>query len=97
MQFQLLRTAMLRVLPLCFFVHSAIAADTPTVTITQGHFSAAGDGLLNPIVSPNVGSLTGPSINQEKEKLSRVPGAVDLVPAEDYKDKYVVNLKDALK
>ena len=70
--------------------------DHPTVLITRGHGTAVGNGLLNQLRSPNVGSLTGPSINQEKEKLSRVPGAVDLVPAEDYKDKFVQNFKDAL-
>ena len=70
--------------------------DHPTVMITRGNVSAVGGGFLNPLVNPNVGSLTAPSINQKKEELSRVPGGVDLVPAEDYQDKYVVNLKDAL-
>ncbi len=42
------------------------------------------------------GSLTVPSVTQAKQQLSKVPGGVGVVDAEDYKRGRASNLKDAL-
>lgn len=47
-------------------------------------------------VHPAAHSLTAPTGLQREEEMNRTPGAVNLVPAEQFRDKYARDLKDTL-
>lgn len=47
-------------------------------------------------VHPRPSSLTAPSMLQREEEMQRTPGAVNLVSAEQFKDKYARDFKDTL-
>jgi iron complex outermembrane receptor protein len=48
------------------------------------------------VTAPPVSSLTVPSVDEARETIQRIPGGVNLVPAEQFRDGGVLNLKDAL-
>jgi iron complex outermembrane receptor protein len=78
----------------------AAAEHTPahTVTITSGNLVwPVGNDLTTQPVKPEAGSLTAPSLNKTRQSLSRIPGGVDLVPAEAYQDRYALTFKDMLR
>jgi iron complex outermembrane receptor protein len=49
-------------------------------------------GLGSPDYKP--GTLTAPGIGETQNALSQMPGAVDVVPAETFRDTYAANLED---
>ena len=51
-------------------------------------------GLASPSFAP--GTLTVPGVGEAQEDLSRVPGAVTLVPAARYEDTYAHNFEDVM-
>ncbi|MGE4221288.1 MAG: TonB-dependent receptor family protein [Alphaproteobacteria bacterium] len=67
------------------------------ITITKGiPYSPVGTGLDDPVVNPGDGSLTAPSIDVARAAMSQIPGAVDLVPSEAYRDRYTRTFRDTL-
>lgn len=71
-------------------------AGTETLAQTQGQTQTQ---TLSPIrieVPAPPRSLTQPTAEQAKQKIEQVPGGVDLVPAEEFRDGRAATLKDAL-
>lgn len=71
--------------------------ELPCVIVTKyGSPQAVGDGFTNRAQMPYRGSPTDKGVAAAQERLARVPGAVDVVPAENYDDTYAQTLKDML-
>ncbi len=78
---------------LCVF--STVSVADPLVEVNQGRVtSPVGASFFDLVTNPLSGSPTAPSIMQKEYELSRIPGAVDLIPAERYKNGYAQSLKD---
>lgn len=48
------------------------------------------------VVGHRTGSPTAPSIDDARQQINKVAGGVDLVTAEEFRDRYALNLKDML-
>ncbi|GGE59813.1 TonB-dependent receptor family protein [Niveispirillum cyanobacteriorum] len=62
---------------------------------------AAADMAADPasvveVVGQRQGSPTAPSVDDARKQINKVAGGVDLVTAEEFRDKYALNLKDML-
>jgi iron complex outermembrane receptor protein len=69
----------------------------PMVEVTKGRLeSPVPSRLYDQPTNPFAGSLTAPSIAQAQAKFARIPGAVDIVPAEQYSKKYATGMKEIL-
>lgn len=80
----------------CAASHS-FAADDLMVEVTKGNLQAPTPSrLYDQPANPFAGSLTGPSIAQTQAEFARIPGAVDVVPAEHYSKKYATGMKEIL-
>lgn len=67
------------------------------ITIHPGSYESEATPLDRlPIYEDRPGSLTVPGIKDSMREMSRIPGAVDLVPAQQYANSYAQNLEDAL-
>lgn len=79
-----------------FLSPSAFAAEAPSTILAPLVITAspptALDGLDN--VDARPGTLTAPGIQEKQRELARMPGAVGIVPADKFKDKYAANLED---
>lgn len=62
--------------------------------VVEGRVENPLSGLASPSFVP--GTLTVPGVGEAQEALSRMPGAVTLVPAEDYEDTYAHNFEDVM-
>ncbi|MEQ9152169.1 MAG: TonB-dependent receptor [Parvibaculum sp.] len=62
--------------------------------LVEGRVENPLSGLASPSFVP--GTLTVPGVGEAQEELSRMPGAVTLVPAEDYEDTYAHNFEDVM-
>jgi iron complex outermembrane recepter protein len=83
----------------CLVLASVLVAHAEhTVAITTGTvvWPLANDPAA-PLIKPEAGSLTGPSLNKTRHTLSRIPGGVDLVPSERYTDRYALTFADTLR
>jgi iron complex outermembrane receptor protein len=76
---------------------AAPATSIPNVAIYGRAPSALGEDLFDRTQNANRGSLSAPGVNEARASLARIPGAVDLVPAENYQDGYAVHFGDVLK
>ena len=62
--------------------------------LVEGRVENPLSGLSSPSFAP--GTLTVPGVADAQEELSRMPGAVNIVPAESYEDIYAHNFEDVM-
>tara|TARA_R110000868_G_scaffold877_14_gene6628 strand:- start:10116 stop:12206 length:2091 start_codon:yes stop_codon:yes gene_type:complete len=73
-------------MPLVLSLSPAIADDETVPTLPALVVTGA--------AADKSGTLTAPGVAETQEALSKMPGAVGLVPADNFKDKYAANLED---
>jgi iron complex outermembrane receptor protein len=75
----------------------ALAAETSAVTLTPITIIADEPTPLDGLdpASTKPGTLTAPGVGEKRRDLARMPGAVGIVSADKFKDKYAANLEDA--
>lgn len=70
---------------------SAPPSAKPLPSASDGDYALVDEMI---VTAPRSGTLTVPDIEAVKRELARAPGAVAVVPADSYRDKYATNLED---